>query len=111
MLVADSLQSRIEELRRSPAYANYERARDEVLRMKERDAGRDGSDPSTYWQEELAGFEYLFDASPLMVDKLRHQCYHVTGLKVYDYRSHKDRGREQIAAKLERLVELGGLDL
>src|SRR3954453_5102755 len=91
-LTAGDLQRRIDELRSSPAYENYELARDTVLRMKE-DAAREASEigaPSGYWQEELAGFEYMLDASPLIVEKLRHHCYHVTGIKVYDYRSHKD---------------------
>jgi putative sugar O-methyltransferase len=113
-LTTGDLQRRIDELRASPAYESYEFARDVVLRMKE-DAAREASEigaPSGYWQEELAGFEYMLDASPLIVEKLRHHCYHVTGIKVYDYRTHKDRGHEQLAEKLDALVDAaGGRDL
>src|SRR3954452_22428254 len=53
----------------------------------------------------------MLDASPLIVDKLRHHCYHVTGLKVYDYRSHKDDAQRKLQDKLEALVDAGGRDL
>ena len=64
-----------------------------------------------YWQEELAGFEYMLDASPLIIEKLRHHTYHATGLKVYDYRTHKDKARALLARKLEALIEVGRRDL
>jgi putative sugar O-methyltransferase len=65
------------------------------------------SRPSQYWTEELAGFEYMLDASPLIVDKLRHHSYHLTGLRVYDYRSHKERAAQQLTDKLRALLRVG----
>jgi hypothetical protein len=96
------LAARIEALAAAPPYQAYLRARDAVLEMRALTAGER---PSDYWREELSGFEYMLDASPLLIDKLRHHTFHVTGLKTYDYRSGKDAGR--LAAKLELLRAAG----
>jgi hypothetical protein len=71
----------------------------------------DGERPSAYWREELAGFEYMLDASPLLIDKLRHHTFHVTGLKIYDYRSGKDEMGVRLAEKLRMLRECGDASL
>ena len=42
-------------------------------------AASDADAPSSYWQEELANFEYMLDASPLIIEKLRHHTHHITG--------------------------------
>jgi len=101
---AANLRSRIEALEGSPGYQAYRAARDAVLRMQAATADQRVSE---YWLEELAGFEYMFDASPLLIDKLRHQTYHVTGLKVYDYRTGKDEMAERLASKLDMLRQEG----
>src|SRR5436190_22762593 len=88
------LEQRIGDLRESPAFSNYVEARRHVLAML--DAADDDPGASEYWREELAGFEYLLDASPLLIDKLRHHSYHVTGLRPYDYRSGKGKTEDQI---------------
>jgi hypothetical protein len=75
--------------------------------MKEHEPS--GARPSRYWVEELASLEYLFDASPLVVERLRHHSYLVTGLRAYDYRSGKDP--KPLANKLAALVKKGGRDL
>jgi hypothetical protein len=82
----ERLAQKLDRLRLSPAWANYERVREEVLRMKDAEPVA-GAEPSAYWREELGSFEYMLDASPLIVEKLRHHTYHVTGLRVYDYRT------------------------
>ena len=104
------LEQRIAALRVGREFAAYERVRREVLRLlalDDADMPGDGA-PSEYWREELAGFEYLFDASPLLIEKLRHHSYHVTGLKVYDYRSHKVAAKARFVEKLEALVAAAG---
>jgi hypothetical protein len=106
----DQLRARIDSLAGAPAYRNYLEVREWVLGML--DQGSDGVDlPSGYWREELEGFEYMLDASPLLVEKLRHHCYHLTGLKVYDYRTGKDTYERRLREKLDLLVELGGEEL
>lgn len=104
------LRERLSALRQSPAYSNYERARDWVLRT--RDAGSDAfGQPSEYWREELANFEYMLDASPLIVEKLRHHTFHLTGIRVYDYRSNKGLAEQTMAKNLAALAEFGGPEL
>ncbi len=98
-----ALGRRIDELRDAPPYQAYLRAREAVLAMQD----LAGGDVSAYWQEELAGFEYLLDASPLLIERLRHHTFHVTGLKTYDYRTGKDQLRARMAEKLRLLREVG----
>jgi hypothetical protein len=102
--------SRVEALANTASYRAWLAVRDEVLRLKAAEAG-DGGEPSAYWQEELANFEYMLDASPLVVDRLRQHTFHVTGVRVYDYRSERHTDRTRMAAKLAALRELGGDDL
>jgi hypothetical protein len=111
MTVAADLQSRIDALSTGTAYRNYLTVRDRVLGMLEHGAIRETDRPSGYWREELAGFEYMLDASPLIVDKLRQHSYHLTGLKVYDYRSGKEAYEQQLREKLDALLEIGGEEL
>lgn len=92
----------VEQARQSPAYAHYLTVRDAVFVMLEEQQKLDAS-PSGYWRTELAGFDYLFDASPLMITKLRHQAYHLTGLKEYEYRNHHARNASRLADRLHYL--------
>lgn len=107
---SEQLAARIDEARSSQAYAAYRAVRDRVLAMKDRDAARAGlaTSPSEYWTEELRNFEYLLDASPLIVEQLCRHTFHVTGIRVYEYRSHRDRYRQQIEGKLRALMEVAG---
>ncbi len=106
-----AFRERLEARRGSAANRNYEYVRDRVLDMRSAAEASSAYDPSQYWEEELSNFEYMFDASPLVVDKLRHHTYHVTGLRVYDYRTHRDKAREQFAEKLRVLINKGGPEL
>ena len=72
--------------------------------MLEEAAGR-SSLPSDYWKEELAGFNYMLDASPLIIEKLRYHCYHLTGLRDYDYRGHHAHLHGALEGKLRRLQQ------
>jgi putative sugar O-methyltransferase len=110
MIAIDDLPTELERLSSTLEYRAYERARENVLRFRALDRDRRGGTaaPSDYWEEELANFEYLFDASPLLIKRLRHHSYHVTGLKVYEYRTHRDAARQQLAAKLDALIEVAG---
>jgi hypothetical protein len=102
---AAGLRSRLESLRESAGFRAYQQVRDRVLQMVEAEAGRPPGvqTPSEYWSEELENFDYLLDASPLVVDKLRHHTYHVTGLRVYDYRSNNTATQRHFSRKLSAL--------
>jgi len=104
-------QQRLEDRRGSAAFRNYLRVRDRVLEMRAHATAHAESRPSAYWEEELSNLEYLFDASPLVIDKLRHHTYHVTGLRVYDYRTQRTRARQQFVEKLHALSAQGNRDL
>tara|TARA_B100001029_G_C15004671_1_gene420305 strand:+ start:96 stop:1145 length:1050 start_codon:yes stop_codon:yes gene_type:complete len=58
---------------------------------------------SEYWAEEVSGFEYIFDSSHLIINKLRHHCYHLTGEFPYPYRSHHKFRSKQFFEKLKLL--------
>jgi len=93
----------------TPEYQAYARARDAVLQMLRR--GTDASvrvDPSTYWSEELENIDYMIEASPLIVRKLRAHAFYITGIRPYDYRIKADAKFEYFEARLRALRELGG---
>jgi hypothetical protein len=109
--VAPTLQERVEALRGSPAFRNYEIVRQRVLEMRAQISADADCRPSAYWTEELSNFEYMLDASPIIIDKLRHHTFHLTGLRVYDYRTHRDKARVKFVEKLRALQALAEPDL
>jgi len=108
---ARALQERIEALRSAPAFKNYLYARERVLEMRAQVAAAPEYRPSAYWEEELSTFEYMLDATPLVIEKLRHHTHCITGLRAYDYRSHKTRAQRKLAEKLRALKALAPADL
>ena len=106
----ESLRSALEAAKRSEAYASYLEVRERVLDWLDETPNSAGRE-SAYWQEELEGFEYMLDASPLVIAKLREHCYHLTGLRSYDYRSHHRHKAQPFAEKLEslRAIDRSGL--
>jgi hypothetical protein len=94
-----------------PEYANYAAVRERVFQMLDESSRASGASPSSYWTEELEGFAYLLDASPIMVSTLRKHCYHITGLHDYEYRAHHAPRRPGFEAKLGalRAVDRSGL--
>ncbi|MBI3049008.1 MAG: putative sugar O-methyltransferase [Acidobacteria bacterium] len=100
-----------EDLRAAAAFQSYLRARDAVLAMTRAGAGSAEGRPSAYWAEELEYIEYIeymIDASPLIVNKLRHHAYHITSVRPYDYRNKRDGRREHFKARLQALRAIGG---
>lgn len=96
------LHKAVEAARCSDAFCHYQQVRERVLDMLEQSQT---DEVSPYWQEELAGFDYMLDASPLVIRKLREHCYHITGLRAYEYRSHHSHQQEAFAKKLGALRE------
>ena len=94
------------------AYDNHLRVRDEVLRMQAAiRAGRDGAAgeaaPSRYWTEELTNIDYMIEASPLIIRKLRQHAFHITNLRPYHYRDFADR-QAYFERRMQALTALGG---
>ncbi len=111
MVFKVEIEAQIMRLRGSPAYQHYLDVRAHVFRMMDgwRDSPEGG--PSAYWQEEIDGFSYLFDASPLIIDRFREQCYHITGIKSYEYRSHHSHKVAPFENKYKRLAEVDPVGL
>jgi hypothetical protein len=82
-------------------YKNYTEVRDAVSAMLK---NARNSSTSKYWQEELAGFEYMLEASPAIIKNLRHHCYHISGLHEYDYREHHQHKKGKIEKWLKSLL-------
>jgi glycosyltransferase involved in cell wall biosynthesis len=97
------------DLRAAAEYQAYLRVRDAVLAMKQTAAGAGAA--SAYWTEELENIDYMIDASPLIVRKLRHHAFHITGIRPYDYRDKGDGRRNNFTARLQALRALGHTDL
>lgn len=95
------------------AYRSYVAVRDAVMVIKAREAegGADVLPPSAYWREELENFDYMYEATPRIIAKLRHHTYHTTGLKTYDYRSNQVNKLRLFEARYRALVDLAGTDL
>jgi hypothetical protein len=112
MWTGEAFRRYLDALRDSAGFRNYQTVKDRVLRMNDaaRASGRE-REASQYWEEELLNFEYMLDASPLVIDRLRHHCHHITGLRVYDYRSNRHEFQRKMAAKLAALRKRGGADL
>lgn len=90
--------AQLKEARESAAFDHYLDVREAVFAMLDNQGP--AHVPSAYWREELAGFDYMLDASPLIIAKLREHCYHLTGIRSYDYRAHHRKKAAHIAAKL-----------
>ncbi|HEB73573.1 MAG TPA: putative sugar O-methyltransferase [Nitrospirae bacterium] len=88
-MLNNNLAQQIENARAGRPFHNYLDCRKYVLEMIE-EAGKTRESQSDYWEEELDAFKYMFDASPLIIEKLREHCYHITGLLSYEYKG--DRG-------------------
>jgi hypothetical protein len=101
------IASRVEAAGGSEAYANYLKVLELVFVMMDDWARLDPKGgPSAYWREEIAGFEYMFDPSPLIVGSLRHHCHHITGIKDYEYRQHHAHQQPEYVAKFQLLKSL-----
>ena len=88
------------ELEEEQYFVNYLAVRDKVLKLIQQNKLED---PSSYWLEELAGFDYMLEATPLIVRKLREHCHHITGLRAYEYRKHHVKNRKAFQKKFDKL--------
>ena len=96
-------ESEIEKAKQLPGYKNYLETRDAVFQMMENEPKNTFAEPSKYWQEELSGFLYMLDASSLIIKNLRQHCYHLTGIKDWEYRQHHTYHTAHFEQKLKQL--------
>jgi hypothetical protein len=105
-----NILDRVEALRAERPYQNYLKAREAVLAMCDLPTARIPAlaRPSEYWAEELSRFVYMFDASPLVIEQLRHHSHHLTGIQAYGYRT--GGGRKEVPKYREKIRALESLD-
>ncbi len=84
---------------KTKVYKNYER----VLPFFKNLIFDTNNVSSDYWSQEINGFEYIFEASPSIINNLRHHCYHITGEFPYGYREHHNYNVPKFKSKLELL--------
>ena len=90
------------------AYEAYQQVREHVLRMRgAHPVEPRHAAPSQYWAEELEHIDYLIDASPLVIRKLRHHAFHITGVRPYDYRGAGEQ-RAYFERRLRAIAALAG---
>jgi len=102
------MKPEVSDLASARDYQCYLDAREAVRRMHSNAAATGIAGPSAYWTEELENIDYLAEASPLIIRKLRHHAFHITGIRPYDYRTKGDSRQQLFAARLQALRELGG---
>lgn len=100
----------VKEAGEDAAFQHYLHVRPHILAMMAANPQTSGS-ASAYWEEEMAGFDYMLDASPLLIRKIREHCYHITGIRSYEYRTHHAHAAPPFAAKLEALRKLDTANL
>ena len=105
-----TLDVRLDRAKNTDAYRHYLTSRESVLRMLD-EAERNSDGVSEYWTEELAGFNYILDASPLIVDRLREHSHHITGIRSYESRQHHDFRKTGFLKKFIALKELDHANL
>ncbi|MEQ1909601.1 MAG: putative sugar O-methyltransferase [Vicinamibacterales bacterium] len=94
------------------AWEAYPRVRDAVLAVTRGvSPGSAEAAPSTYWREELENIDYLLDASPLILRRLRQHAVHVTNLRAHNFREKQGRRLEAFITRLEALRALAGDEL
>ena len=101
-------ERRLQTARDAPAYQVYRRVRRQVLAQLALGHSRrsTGHAPSDYWSGELSRFAYMLDASPLVIEQLRHHTHNLTGLLPQHYRNSLDIKRQRFAEKLAALRAL-----
>jgi hypothetical protein len=92
----------------SPAFPAYLAARHAVQQIKRVPNDGGTAVPSAYWTEDLDRIDYMIEASPLIVAKLRHHAFQITGIRPHDYREKGDGRRQNFEARLRALQTLGG---
>lgn len=68
-------------------------------------------DKSDYWKEEVDMLDYMLDATPRIINRLRHHCHLITGIRPYEYRSNREGINYVYREEIERLNKLGCSDL
>ena len=102
-----ALEQKLERARSSDLYQYYLSIRDRVLWMIRDKRDQQGS----IFPDDVCGFEYLFDASPLLVFSFRRHCYHVSNDYSESYADQSSDRSRLLLERLDRLLEADGSEL
>ena len=93
------------DLKSSTEFQNYTYVLDRVRRMMASHSPNsiDIHTPSALWRRGFALSDYMMDASPLIIRKLRHHCYHFNDVHRSDYRPNQEVARQGYVKKLRML--------
>ncbi|KGA20893.1 hypothetical protein GM51_4815 [freshwater metagenome] len=61
---------------------------------------------SNYWTEEVKSMDYLFNATPEIVSRLRDHCHWISGVRSYDYKDHHKHDQQRFLTKFEQLKKI-----
>jgi putative sugar O-methyltransferase len=64
---------------------------------------KDESDLSDYWQEESSSMEYMYNATPEIIARLRDHCHWISGVRSYEYKNHHAHDRKRFEVKYNQL--------
>ena len=83
------------------AWNNYLRIRDHLLELSLFETER-----SRYWEEETSSLDYLVEASPILISKLRDHTHWLTGIRSYEYKNHHEHRSQMLFPRYEALRRL-----
>jgi len=61
---------------------------------------------SDYWSEESSSIEYMLNATPEIISRIRDHTHWLTGVRSYDYKKHHQHREELFVSKYRRLRDL-----
>jgi putative sugar O-methyltransferase len=61
---------------------------------------------SDYWSEESSSIEYMLNATPEIISRIRDHTHWLTGVRSYDYKRHHQHREELFVSKYRRLRDL-----
>ncbi len=103
-----ALEERIERASGEPGYRAYLEVREHVLRMLEVERAAAPRGDFGDWQAAAADVEYVLDAGPLVIQRLRRHASAFGAPHGDDYRAGAASLREELAARRDALISAAG---
>lgn len=82
-------------------WINYEKIKSHLRTLSILDATK-----SRYWEEESSSIEYLLEATPAIIARLRDHTHWLTSIRSYDYKSHHQHKSNAFLPKYFALRQL-----
>jgi hypothetical protein len=92
-------------------FGNYLAVLETVQRIAQREQATQPRDLDENQVERFRALDFMFGASPSLVQELRRHCHHISGPREEDYGPDQNEHRGLFKQKLKRLVKVGGRDI